>query len=62
MKVKFPLDDFGLPVLNEPAIGTLRQLGKLTLALSVLLCLVDARARFVPPSHARIVERMRMAA
>jgi hypothetical protein len=48
--------------LNELAIGTLRLLGKLTLALSVLLCLVDARARFDPPSDARIVERMRMAA
>src|SRR5256885_214953 len=43
---------FGLPVLDEPAIGDLRLLGKLALALSVFLSLVDARARVLPAAPA----------
>src|SRR5712691_12335783 len=43
---------FGLPVLDEPAIGDLCLLGKLALTLSVVPCLVDARAGIAPPAPA----------
>src|SRR6266705_3494986 len=43
-----------LPVLNEPAIGEFRLLGKFALALSVFPCLVHARARVPSPAPALV--------